>query len=66
MKLRVIIAILAVAVIIAAACFFSYVMYALVETFNKEYEAVSNREALELENDEYNYGHNVEHEAYGE
>lgn len=64
MKLGVIIAILVVAIIIAATCFFSYVMLTLVETFNKEYEAISNREALELENDEYNYGHDVEHKAY--
>ena len=66
MKLGVIIAILVVAIIIAATCFFGYIMLALVETFNKEYEAISNREALELENDEYNYGHDVEHKAYGE
>lgn len=66
MKLGVIIAILVVVIIIAATCFFSYVILALVETFNKEYEAISNREALELENDEYNYGHDVGHKAYGE
>lgn len=53
MKLGVIIAILVVAIIIAATCFFSYVMLALVETFNKEYEATSNRDSLELENDEH-------------
>lgn len=66
MKLGVIIAILVVAISIAATCFFSYIMLALVETFNKEYEAISNRDAAELENDEYNYGHDVEHKAYRE
>ena len=66
MKTGVIIAVLVVAIIIAATCFFGYIVLTLAETFNKEYEAISNREELELENDEYNYGHDVEHKAYGE
>jgi len=66
MKLGIIIAAIVIAVIVAAACLISYVMFTLAETFNKEYKSMSNREALELENDEYNYGHDISHETYGE
>lgn len=66
MKVGVIIAILAVAVIVAVASFFSYVMLALIKAFSEDIDEISNRDALELENSEYDYGHNIRHDAYGE
>lgn len=64
MKLGVIIAAVVISIIASIICFFGYVVSALAKTFNKEYKVLSDRDILELENSEYNYGHDINHEAY--
>lgn len=66
MKLAIIIAAIVIVVIAVAASFLYHTMVSLYKIFGQEHKALSDREALELENSEYNYGHDISHETYGE
>lgn len=66
MKLAITIAAVIIAIIAIAASFLYYITASLYKIFGQEHKALSDREALELENSEYNYGHDVSHETYGE
>lgn len=70
MKIAILIALIVLLLVIVVAHLLSFILLTLAKAVENEYydnqKEPSRRDLLELENTEFNYGHDVERETYGE